>query len=470
MRGKNGVIKKFSAAAMATVFLLVTAACGSSQGSNETSNSEAAGNETSGAGNASNATKVVEITAWDKPHADDPMKPFYEKMFTEFEAKYPNIKVNHVEQTKSKEREQFMTAVAGGEQPDVYQTPFPTMELYIQQGIPVDITDRWNSLADKDKFLASSMEGASKDGKIYGVPRDMYIMGLMYNKKLFKDAGLDPNKAPANWDEFVDYAKKLTDPAKNMNGYDILGMDWADWFFEYYVWQAGGDLTEKNPDGTVKLTFTSDAAVKALQFYKDLKFKYKVTQKNVVQSLDDNQKDFYTGHTSMQVAGSYWFGDMISKGMNIADLGFAPLPAGPSGKSPGQVGGSYWIMNPKASKEKQDAAWNYITFLSSKEYIDSSLQYQKDNGMFPNLLTVRSDIDLTKYVEGFPTDIADGAKKAAEVTHLEYFLKESLSPYIVKAVQKVLLDEKADPKTELQKVQDLAQKEVADKYNADLKK
>jgi hypothetical protein len=41
---------------------------------------------------------------------------------------------------------------------------------------------------------------------------------------------------------------------------------------------------------------------------------------------------------------------------------------------------------------------------------------------------------------------------------------------LVKAVQKVLLDENADPKTELQKAQDQAQKEVVDKYNADLKK
>lgn len=468
MNTKSGIFKKSATLVLTTALLLVSAACGNSQNKAENGVSSPSASQEASA-SASAPAEVIKITAWDKPHADDPKKPFYEQQFAAFDAKYPNIKVNHVEQTKTKEREQFMTAVAGGEQPDVYQTPYPTMELYIQQGITADLTDRWNGYSEKDKFLPASMAGATLDGKVYGVPRDMYIMGLMYNKKLFKDAGLDPNKAPANWDEFVDYAKKLTDPSKNMNGYDILGMDWADWFFEYYVWQAGGDLTEKNADGTVKLTFTSDAAVSALQFYKDLKFKHKVTQKNVVQSLDDNQKDFYTGHTAMQVAGSYWFGDMISKGMNISDLGFAPLPAGPSGTSPGQVGGSYWILNPKASKEKQDAAWTYVTFISSKEYLDADLKYQQDNGIFPNLLTVRSDIDLSNYVKDFPADIAEGAKKATEVTHLEYFLKERLSPYIVKAVQKVLLDESADPKAELQKAQNLAQKEVADKYNAELK-
>ncbi|MBW7456252.1 extracellular solute-binding protein, partial [Paenibacillus sepulcri] len=238
----------------------------------------------------------------------------------------------------------------------------------------------------------------------------------------------------------------------------------------YYVWQAGGDLTEQQADGTAKLTFTSDAAVQALQYYKDLKWKYKATQKNVVQSLDDNQKDFYTGHAASTVAASDWFGNMISKGMDINDIGFASLPAGPSGKSPSQVGGNYFIINPKASKEKQQAAFTYATFFSSKEVLEQQLQFAQDNGLFPNLLTVRSDVEVTKYVEGLSEDLVAGVQNAAKETHLEYFLKASLSPYIVKPIQTILLDEKADPKTELQKAQNLAQKEVVDKYNADLKK
>lgn len=466
MNGTKGAMKKSAAVVLASSLLLVSAACGAKQ--QQSSGAAAPAAKDSGA--AQTPAKTVEITVWDKPHADDPLKGFSEKEFAAFDAKYPNIKVKHVETTKGKEREQFMTAVAGGEQPDLYSTPFPTMDLYIKQGITADLTSYWNNYADKDKFLASSLEGAKKDGKVYGVPSDMYVMGLMYNKKLFKDAGLDPTKAPANWDEFAAYAQKLTDPAKNQNGYEILGMDWADWFFEFYVWQAGGDLTEQNPDGTAKLTFASDAAVKALQFYKDLKFKYKVTQKNVVQDFGENQKDFYTGHTGMIVDNTNGVGYYVSQGMNISDLGFAPMPAGPAGKSPADEGGAYWIMNPKASKEQQDAAWTYLTFFSSKEIMDARLQYQKDNGIFPNLLSVRTDVNAGDYVKDFPADIAEGIKKAAETTRLEYFLKERLSPYLVKAVQKVLLDENADPKTELQKAQDQAQKEVVDKYNADLKK
>lgn len=460
MKGKKGISIVLSTAVLSSIVLL--SACNKDTASTNSSNSPS----------STAAAKTVEITVWDKypaGAAEEVLNPFFEQQWAAFDAKYPNIKVNHVEiAAGGKDREQYLTAMAGGQGPDAtMNNPFPDMAKYISQGFVLDLTDRWNSYADKDQFLATSMTSATENGKIYGVPKDMYVTPLIYNKKLFKEAGLDPLKPLANWDEFVEAAKKLTDSSKGQVGYEILGMDWADWFFEYYVWQAGGDLTKKNDDGTATLTFTSEPVVSALQFYKDLKWKHKVVQNNVVQSLDDNVKDFYTGRVGMEPGWVDWF---TSKGMDINDIGVMPFPAGPSGQSPTQVGGAYWTINAKTTKEKQDAAWTYITFMSSKEYYDTRLQSIKEIGQFPPLLNVRQDLDTTNVYENVPADIVENMKKAASNTHLEYFLKERLSKYVVAAVQKILLDENADPKTELQKQQDLAQKEVIDKYNAELNK
>lgn len=475
MTTKFGGMKRLTAIASITALVTLTAACGGGSNDNKASGSESPAATTSAAATESAAASEqpvedVSITVWDKPHSDDPSKADIEANFAAFDAKYPHIKVTHVEQTKGKEREQFLTAVAGGEQPDLIRISYPEMAAYIQQGVAADITDLWNAKEDKDKYLPGSLQSATVDGKIYGVPNDMYVTGMIYNKKLFIEAGLDPLKPPATWDEFVEAAKKLTDPAKGQIGYNLLGMDWADWFFEYYVWQAGGDLTQLNPDGTITLTFTSEPVVTALQFYKDLKFTHKVTQKNVVQSLDDNQKDFYTGKGAMQVAASDWFGGLVSKGMNIEDIGFAPLPAGPSGKSPSQVGGNYWVLNPKSSQAQKEAAFAYASFFTSKEVFEKSLQKATESGSIPNLLNVRTDVDMTQFVAGLPADLQSGVQAATKDTHLEYALKGSLSPYVVKAIQKVLLSDKSDPLAELQAAQDSAQKEVVDKYNADLKK
>jgi len=462
-----------SSALLLSIALLATA-CGGNNG-NDASPSSSTAAESSSAAPASESPsdapeEDVEIVVWDKPSADGADKAFKEAKFAEFEAKYPHIKVTHVEQAKEKEREQFMTAVAGGEQPDLYKNPYPDMESYIAQGIAADISELWNGFEGKDKYLPSSLNAATVDGKIYGVPNDMYVTGLLYNKQMFADAGLDPAAALKDWDSFGAAAQKLTNADKGTYGYAILGMDWADWFFEYYVWQAGGDLTEKQPDGTAKLTFTSEPTLKALQYYKDLKFKYKATQKNVVQSLDDNQKDFYTGRAASMIAGSDWIGGLVANGMELNNIGFSGLPVGPSGKAPAQVGGSYWILNPKASPEKQRAAFTYATFITSKEYLESQLQYSKDNGMFPNLLSVRTDVDITNYVDGLPAELVTGVQSAAKDTHLEYFLKARLSPYIVKPIQEALLNENTDLLASLQAAQDLAQKEVVDKFNEEVKK
>ncbi|OUS75695.1 ABC transporter substrate-binding protein [Paenibacillus sp. MY03] len=467
--GELSVKKKAKLMAVLALTLVVSLFMAACSGNN--------GGGNNGSGNGDDAAsappatdEVVEIVSWDMPQDGDPAKPYWEQVFKDFAEKYPNIKVEHVMQTLTKEREQFMTAVVGGEQPDLYANAFPDMESYIDQGIAADITELWNNYAEKDMFLPSATQAATRDGKIYGIPNFMYVTGLAYNKQMFADAGLDEKEALKDWESFGEAAQKLTDASKNQYGYALLGMDWADWFFEYYVWQAGGDLTEQQEDGSAKLTFTSEPAVKALQYYQDLKFKYKATQKNVVQSLDENTNDFYQGRAASMIAASNWFGGMVSSGMDIENIGFSALPPGPGGTSPAQVGGAVWIFNPKATPEKQQAAFTYATYLMSKEVQDGLLQYQMDNGIFPNLLNVRSDVDASQFVEGMPQELIENVQAAAGEGRLEYFLKARLSPYVVKAVQEVLLDEKADPMAVMQKAQGLAQREVVDKYNQEVKK
>ncbi|CAK4870514.1 unnamed protein product [Aphanomyces euteiches] len=314
------------------------------------------------------------------------------------------------------------------------------------------------------------MQQATIDGKVYGVPIGMYIMGLIYNKDLYTEAGLDPNTPPKDWDEFAKYAQALTKPDKQQFGYSLLGMDWADWFFEYYVWQAGGDLTTKNADGTITLDFTKEPTVKALQYWSDLKWKYKVVQSNVAQGFDDNKKDFFQKRSAMMLGASESFGEFAANGLDLNSIGFAPLPVGPSGKAPSQMGGTYAVINPKISKEKQDAAWKYITYNNSKEALEKALKFQADNGIMPNLLTTRKDVNPTDFAKEVPQELVLGVQKAAESTQLEYAMKERLSPYIVRAIQKALLEEKTNIPAVLKEAEDTAQREIVDPYNAEIKK
>lgn len=57
------------------------------------------------------------------------------------------------------------------------------------------------------------------DGKVYGIPRTGYSMGLIYNKKLFTEAGLDPEKPPATWEELRAAAEKIAGLGNGTVGY-----------------------------------------------------------------------------------------------------------------------------------------------------------------------------------------------------------------------------------------------------------
>ena len=68
-----------------------------------------------------------------------------------------------------------------------------------------------------DDFLSGFMEDSYVDGKIYSIPFQRSTEILFYNKDAFKEVGLDPEKAPATWDELVEDAKLLT----NENRYGV---------------------------------------------------------------------------------------------------------------------------------------------------------------------------------------------------------------------------------------------------------
>ncbi|HBF38747.1 MAG TPA: ABC transporter substrate-binding protein [Firmicutes bacterium] len=413
----------------------------------------------------------IELTSWDIGTNDGVIKPVYEALWAEFEKANPDIVIKHVDNPSTNYQQVFTTGMAGGSGPDITTaTSYPMMPGFVKQGFCLDLTSMWRKYSDRNQFLPSSLAAGTINGKIYGVPHDMYVMGLMYNKDRFKEAGIDPVNPPKNWAEFATAAQKLTNRAKQQYGYALLGMDWGDWFFEYYVWQAGGDLTKKNADGSCTLQFTSKSTIAALQYYKDLKWKYNCVQDNVLQGFDENRTDFVQGRAAMSLAATDWFSWLVGAGIDLNKIGFTQIPAGPSGKSPSQTGGSYWIINPTISKEKQVAAFKFITFMSSKQALERVLKYQADNGIMPNLLCVRQDVDLSKYLKGVSADLVGGVQKAAEKTRLEYFLKGPLSPYVAKMMQKVLTDKNADPKAAALEAQVAAQKEVVNHYNASLKK
>ncbi|GFZ91867.1 sugar ABC transporter substrate-binding protein [Paenibacillus marchantiophytorum] len=306
------------------------------------------------------------------------------------------------------------------------------------------------------------------DGKAYSIPIKGNVQMLLYNRARFTEAGLDPNKPPKTWDELVEYAKKLTDPAKNKYGIQINGADAeAAWKFQNYVFQAGGDM-EALKDGAWKSSFNSDQGVQALQFMKDLKWKHKVAHPNVLTNQDESMRLLATGEAGM-VLGDYW---VVSQAVNqyggkIKDIGIALLPTGPGGNAGWLMGGSIAAFPNYATDEEVIAGLKVIYELYYKldrDTVDKDYFAQvkgREVVGVPRVYMFQSDSEAASIVKEAVKKYAvvpEGNIKFDPFADLAKGLKQEppqeaqlLYKKVSVAIQKVLTDENADPKQELDK-------------------
>ena len=399
----------------------------------------------------------VELTIWETSRNKDDWYTSMEKKFLE---EHPNITLNKVVKEGDPGNE-FYQAVASGTAPDLVNCSFTMMDSYITSGIlePLNqYTDEWDEWGN---FTKEYVDMFTKDGKVYGVPNQVAPMLFGYNKALFEEAGI--KEPPKTWDEAVEVAKKINDPDNQVAGYATLAAEWTEWFFQYYVWQAGGDLTKENEDGTAELTFTDPAVIKAAEYYQKLKSEG-VLQSDLTLKFSDLVTNFGLGKIGMMPFAGDWVSEAITKGIDPDDIGLCLPPAGPSGKQTTAIGGDCWVINAKADQAKKDAAWEYIKYYTGKDYRASYCENLATKGAPNPVIIPRDDMSITDFYE-FPEEYKEVLESAKSVGRLEFYGKADFGSYVDRAVQKILTDSNADPETEFAEAQKLCEKEALEKFN-----
>ena len=399
----------------------------------------------------------VELTIWETSRNKDDWYTSMEKKFLE---EHPNITLNKVVKEGDPGNE-FYQAVASGTAPDLVNCSFTMMDSYITSGIlePLNqYTDEWDEWGN---FTKEYVDMFTKDGKVYGVPNQVAPMLFGYNKALFEEAGI--KEPPKTWDEAVEVAKKINDPDNQVAGYATLAAEWTEWFFQYYVWQAGGDLTKENEDGTAELTFTDPAVIKAAEYYQKLKSEG-VLQSDLTLKFSDLVTNFGLGKIGMMPFAGDWVSEAITKGIDPDDIGLCLPPAGPSGKQTTAIGGDCWVINAKADQAKKDAAWEYIKYYTGKDYRASYYENLATKGAPNPVIIPRDDMSITDFYE-FPEEYKEVLESAKSVGRLEFYGQADFGSYVDRAVQKILTDSNADPETEFAEAQKLCEKEALEKFN-----
>ncbi|MFB9327868.1 ABC transporter substrate-binding protein [Paenibacillus aurantiacus] len=212
------------------------------------------------------------------------------------------------------------------------------------------------------------------EGKTYGIPIDAYGMTITVNKKIFEDKGVP--LPPMDWtmEEFIEAAKAVNDPAKGIAGFIPMGKGTeAGWNWTNFLYTAGGEI-QTVADGKVTAAFNSEAGLKALQFYNDLKVA-NVIPKQWALGYGDALSMFNQGRGAMVMCGSgnALDGAINQGGISKDDVLIYPIPSvTKGGKHIGVAGGNYKVINGLADKAQQKAAFDFVVDeYFTQEYLDA---------------------------------------------------------------------------------------------------
>lgn len=411
------------------------------------------------------AKTSVKIGIWpeDTLTGDIALHEGYVKTFNTI---YPNIEI--IPAYYKYATDTFVPLAESGQLPTIYDTWFTEPQKIINQGFAKDISKEVKALGWDAKMNAGVRELLSKDGKIYGVPRDAYALGLMLNVELFEEAGLVDSDGvplyPKTWTELAETAKIIKDKTGSA-GLCLLAKDNAGgWHFSNIAWDFGATFVEQK-NGRWVGNINSAEAIAAMQYIKDLKWKYDVL------TADPTNEDWGTGFRAIGTGTAAMYiaaQDAVNQptqvnGLPVTSLSLVPLPAGPKGQY-SLMGGTPYMFSPDATSEQVTACLKYIEIMGKSPEIteeaiaglSADAQNRKNQGIpvipvFPawsdeSLEAAREkaeapyrNVDMKLY-----NDYYEAVQKPGNVRSEEPMCAQDLYAELTKVMQAVLTDKNAD--------------------------
>ncbi|GHG30872.1 sugar ABC transporter substrate-binding protein [Streptomyces albogriseolus] len=288
-------------------------------------------------------------------------RQFFEEEIAAFEKKNPDIDVVPHDAFPCQDPKTFDAKLAGGQMEDVFYTYFTDARHVVDIGQAADLTPYVKELRSYGTVQQQLRDIYTVDGKIYGIPRTGYSMGLIYNRALFEKAGLDPDRPPATWDEVRTAAKKIAALGDGVVGYaDYSAQNQGGWHFTAELYSQGGDVV--SADGK-KATVDTPEGHAVLRTLHDMRWKDESMGSKQLLVINDAQQMMGSGKLGMYLAAPDNIPILVKeKGAEYQDIAIAPMPGGKATL----VGGDGYMFNKKATPEQIRAglAWLDHMFLT----------------------------------------------------------------------------------------------------------
>ncbi|WP_439572508.1 ABC transporter substrate-binding protein [Phreatobacter sp.] len=340
----------------------------------------------------------VEVSFFYPVAVGGPITRLIDAYAADFEKDNPSITVKPIYAGTYQETiVKALTAHKSGTPPVTSVLLSTDMFTLIDEDAIIPFDDFIKTDADKawlGSFFPSFMENSQTGGKTWGIPFQRSTIVLYWNKDLFREAGLDPEKPPQTWAEQVAFAEKLTKRDGNTTtqwGIQIPSSGFPYWLFQALAVQADAILMNREGNRTA---YDAPGVIEALQYWVDLSRKHRVHPTGIVE-WGTTPRDFFERKCAMMWTTT---GNLTNVRNNAKfPFGVGMLAAGKRRGSP--TGGGNFYLSKKSSRAEQEAAFKFIQWITTPE---RAAKWGIDTGY----VAVRGDAFETpvmkEYVAGFP--------------------------------------------------------------------
>ncbi|MET9118171.1 extracellular solute-binding protein [Streptomyces longwoodensis] len=349
---RTGAVVVVSALALSAL-----AACG-------TSSSDDSGNSGSGSSDPAAPldpkTKVTITIDCMPPAAKAAELKEWKEDVAAFNKTYPNVTIEgRSTPGQCLEPPRFTAMLKAKSQPDVFYTYFTDLPQVLDndgaEDITAYVTDRTvPALKDIDPNVLGSLK---EDGKLYGLPTSNYTMGLLINRKLFRQAGLDPDNPPRTWEDVRAAAKKIAGLGKGIAGYgDYSAANTGGWHFTAAVYSLGGDVVDSSGK---KAAFNDAIGKQVAQNLHAMRWEDDSMGKTQLLKWGDLQKQIATDKLGMFLAAPDDIAYMVQQlGATYENFGMGPIPGGKNTLA----GGNNYMIKKGISGDKIKAAIAWLNY------------------------------------------------------------------------------------------------------------
>ena len=257
----------------------------------------------------------------------------------------------------------------------------------------IDLSDRFTE-SMRSKFLQGPVESNTYEGKVYGVPWFTDAGLLYYRKDLLEKAGF--SGPPTTWDELKDQAQKVMQDQGTKIGFVFQGAEYEGGTVNglEFINSHGGQVLD--PNDASKVTIDSPESVAGLETELSLVADGISPQAVSTYAEPETEAPFLGGDAVFCRNWPYMYSLAGTENFikpEVIDI--APLPAGEGGESVSGLGGWNFFINAFADTEAQDAAWEFVKYMTSSE---QQKFYSLGGSYLPTLTALYDDPEIKESV------------------------------------------------------------------------